>query len=95
MMQAYLERGAFIMVKMSSFTPNFDSEATKLQIGKLIEESRISDKELSDLLGITIQAANRWRHARVLPDLENLFLLAQILGVKVDDFLVARMQKVA
>lgn len=81
------------MVKNNSFTPNFDCEATKIQIGRLIDESGFSDKELSDMLGITIQASNRWRHARVLPDLENLFLLAQILGVKVDDFLVARMPK--
>ena len=63
-------------------------DATCKRIGLLIGQSGLSDKELADMLGLTVQSVNKWRHGHHLPDVENLFLLGMILGKQVDDFLV-------
>ena len=63
-------------------------DATCKRIGLLIGQSGLSDKELADMLGLTVQSVNKWRHGHHLTDVENLFLLGMILGKQVDDFLV-------
>ena len=65
-----------------------DLDATGKKISKLIDESGLSDKELGGIMGLSVQSINKWRHGHNLPDIENLFLLSRILGIKVDDFLV-------
>ena len=65
-----------------------DMDATGKKISKLIDESGLSDKELGGIMGLSVQSINKWRHGHNLPDIENLFLLSRILGIKVDDFLV-------
>ena len=68
----------------------FDMEATGKRIGQIIDASGVSDKRLAEAMGITVQSINKWRHGKNLPDMENCFILAQMLGIKVDDMLVAR-----
>lgn len=68
--------------------PGIDVEATGKRIGRMIKERGISDKELSKMMGISIQAINKWRHGYTIPDIENMYILSRILCVKVDDFLV-------
>jgi len=63
-------------------------DATVKKISKLIDESGLSDKELGGIMGLSVQSINKWRHGHNLPDIENLFFLSRILGIKVDDFLV-------
>ena len=65
-----------------------DMDATGKKISKLIDESGLSDKKLGGIMGLSVQSINKWRHGHNLPDIENLFLLSRILGIKVDDFLV-------
>ena len=57
-------------------------------ISKMIDESGLSDKELGGIIGLSVQSINKWRHGHNLPDIENLFFLSRIFGIKVDDFLV-------
>lgn len=78
------------MVMNGKLIPDFDQEATGKRIGQIIEESGIKDKELALLLGVSIQAVNKWRHAKTLPDIENLFFLSQLFDRRLDDFIVAR-----
>lgn len=65
-----------------------DMDATGKKISKLIDESGLSDKELGGIMGLSVQSINKWRHGHNLPDIENLFFLSRIFGIKVDDFLV-------
>ena len=69
-----------------------DVEASCRQVGRLIRESGYTDKELSEKLGLTFQSVNKWRHARNLPDIENLFMMSRLFGKRVDDFLVGKGQ---
>lgn len=63
-------------------------EATIRKVSKEINKSGLSDKELGGIMGLSVQSINKWRHGHNLPDIENMFILSRILGIKVDDFLV-------
>ena len=63
-----------------------DMDATSKKISRLIDESNLTDKELGKLMGLSVQAINKWRHGHNFPDIENLFILSRIFGIKVDDF---------
>ncbi len=62
--------------------------ATMRRLGELIEESGCTDKEISKLMGLSVQSVNKWRHGYNFPDIENLYTLSIILGVCVDDIFV-------
>lgn len=78
---------AILKMKLYSII-GIDTEATGIQIGKLIDESGLSDKHLSEIMNLTVQSINKWRHGRSLPDIGNLFILSRILDKKIDDFIV-------
>ncbi len=65
-----------------------DMNATGAQISKLINESGLNDKQLGEIMNLSVQSINKWRHGHNLPDIENMFILSRILGKRVDDFLV-------
>ncbi len=65
-----------------------DMNATAVQIGKLIDESGMNDKQLGRIMHLSVQSINKWRHGHNLPDIENMFILSRILGKNVDDLLV-------
>ena len=65
-----------------------DMDATGKRICRMIKDSGLSDRQLGEIMGLSVQAINKWRHGRSLPDIENLFILSRIFGVRVDDFLV-------
>ena len=65
-----------------------DMTATGAQISKLINESGLNDKQLGEIMNLSVQSINKWRHGHNLPDIENMFILSRILGKRVDDFLV-------
>ena len=67
-----------------------DIIATENRIAKCIKESGIGDKELGEMMHISIQAVNKWRHGRSIPEVENLYLLSRILGKRVDDLLIPK-----
>ena len=67
-----------------------DMAATTNRVCKLIYESGLSDREIGELMGLTSQTINKWRHGNGLPDMENFFMLSRILGIRMDDFFVVR-----
>lgn len=69
---------------------SLDMEASCKRIAQIIDESGIPDKKIAAMMGISVQAINKWRNRHNLPSVDNLFVLSRILGVKVDDFLVPR-----
>ena len=70
-------------------TTQLDMEATGAMIGKLIDESGLNDKQLGEIMHLSVQAINKWRHGYSIPDIGNLYVLSRILGKRVDDFLVS------
>ena len=69
--------------------PTIDMSGTGQNICRLRVEAGISVKELQDIFGFsTPQAIYKWQHGTALPTIDNLIVLAAVLGVKVDDILV-------
>jgi len=70
--------------------PIIDMVATGQNINKLRQEAGITVKELQDIFGFsTPQAIYKWQQGTALPTVDNLFVLAAVLGVTIDDILVA------
>jgi len=65
-----------------------DMNATAARISEMINESGLSDKQLGEIMNLSVQSINKWRHGYNLPDIENMYILSRILGKKVDDLLV-------
>lgn len=78
------------MCSATMFLPGLDIYATDQRIGEYISRSGKTDKEIADILDLSVQSINKWRHGTSLPGIENMYLLSRILGCTVDDFLVPR-----
>jgi len=62
-----------------------------MALGNRIKENRqktgMSQEKLAELVGVSRQAVTKWESGQSAPGTENLFRLAEIFGVKVDDLL--------
>ncbi len=77
--------------KVNVAIPTIDMVGTGQNINQLRKNVGISVKELQDIFGFTTpQAIYKWQHGTALPTIDNLVVLAAILGVKVDDILVMK-----
>ena len=71
--------------------PTIDMVRTGNNIARLRMEAGLSGRDLQRILGFaTPQAIYKWQQGRALPTLDNLVVLAAVLGVKIDDILVYR-----
>ena len=69
--------------------PVIDLTETGKNIKRIREESRISVRELQTILGFTNpQAIYKWQNGECLLTIDNLVILAAVLGVTVDEILV-------
>jgi len=69
--------------------PTIDMVRTGQNINRLRKAAGISVRDLQDVFGFgTPQAIYKWQHGTALPTIDNLVVLAAVLGVKVDDVLV-------
>ena len=69
--------------------PTIDMEKTGQNIENLRKRAGLSVKDLQDVFGFgTPQAIYKWQHGTALPTIDNLVVLANVLGVKIDDILV-------
>ena len=69
--------------------PTIDMVRTGQNINRLRQLAGVSVKELQDVFGFaTPQAIYKWQHGTALPTIDNLVVLAAVLGVKIDDILV-------
>ena len=88
--QLHIGERRLLMERDGKTIIGIDMEATGKRIAGFIDNSGFSDKELGRIMGLSVQSINKWRHGRCLPDIENIFVLSRILGVKIDDFFVPR-----
>ena len=71
--------------------PTIDMVRTGNNIARLRMEAGLSVRDLQRILGFaTPQAIYQWQQGRALPTLDNLVVLAAVLGVRIDDILVYR-----
>lgn len=69
--------------------PTIDMVKTGQHIMELRVQAGLSVRQLQDIFGFsTPQALYKWQHGTALPTIDNLVVLAAVLGVKVDDILV-------
>lgn len=62
---------------------------TGQHIMELRVQAGLSVRQLQEIFGFsTPQALYKWQHGTALPTIDNLVVLAAVLGVKVDDILV-------
>ena len=69
--------------------PAIDMAKTGQNIMILRKKAGLSVKDLQDVFGFgTPQAIYKWQKGIALPTIDNLVVLAALLGVKIDDILV-------
>jgi len=69
--------------------PTIDMVRTGQNINRLRKQAGVSVKDLQDVFGFaTPQAIYKWQHGNALPTIDNLVVLASVLGVRIDDILV-------
>lgn len=69
--------------------PTIDMVRTGQNIHRLRVQAGVSVKDLQDIFGFaTPQAIYKWQHGTALPTIDNMVVLAAVLGVRIDDILV-------
>ena len=69
--------------------PTIDMVKTGQHITELRVQAGLSVRQLQEILGFsTPQALYKWQHGTALPTIDNLVVLAAVLGVKIDDILI-------
>ena len=69
--------------------PAINMAKTGQNIVFLRKKAGLTVRDLQDAFGFgTPQAVYKWQHGQALPTIDNLVVLAALLGVKIDDILV-------
>ena len=69
--------------------PTIDMVRTGQNITFLRQRAGLSVRDLQDIFGFaTPQAIYKWQHGTALPTIDNLVVLAAVLGVAIDEILV-------
>ncbi len=69
--------------------PTIDMVATGKNIAKLRKQAGLTVKDLQDVFGFaTPQAIYKWQHGAAMPTIDNLVVLAAVLGVTLDEIIV-------
>ncbi len=71
------------------FFPTVDLAGTGANIARLRKAAGLSVHDLQVIFGFNSpQAIYKWQNGAALPTVDNLIILADVLGVKIDDILV-------
>jgi transcriptional regulator with XRE-family HTH domain len=72
-----------------------DMVATGRNIEKLREAAGLSVRELQDVFGFsTPQAIYKWQKGISMPKIDNMIVLAELMGVTMDEIIVVKRQDV-
>ena len=78
-------------MKTTYLKPVLDLAATGAKIKTVMKQKGFSARELSVLMDFPyVQTIYNWFSGKNMPTLDNLIVLAQILGVKMDDLIVTQ-----
>ena len=69
--------------------PVIDMTATGINITRMRIRAGLTVRDIQDIFGFsTPQAIYNWQRGTAMPTVDNLAVLAAVLGVKIDDILV-------
>ena len=69
--------------------PVIDMAATGRNITRLRENAGLSVKELQEKMELaSLQAIYRWQRGETIPSIDNLIILADVLGVSMNEIIV-------
>ena len=82
-------------MKTTYLKPVLDLEATGTKIKTLMKQRGITPRQLQILLDFPyVQTVYNWYQGKNMPTIDNLVVLAQILGVTMDEIIVTKMIEV-
>ena len=82
-------------MKTTFLRPVLDLDATGAKIKTLMKQRGISPRQLQLILNFPyVQTVYNWFAGKNMPTIDNLVVLAQILGVTMDDIVVTSMVEV-
>ena len=78
-------------MKTTILRPVLDLEATGAKIKSLMKQRGITPRQLQIILNFPyVQTVYNWFSGKNMPTIDNLIVLAQVLGVTVDDIIVTK-----
>ena len=82
-------------MKTTFLRPVLDLDATGVKIKTLMKQRGISPRQMQLILNFPyVQTIYNWFAGKNMPTLDNLVVLARVLGVAMDDIIVTRMVEV-
>lgn len=79
-------------MKTTILRPVLDLDATGAKIKTIMKQKGVTPRQLQLIQGFPyVQTIYNWFAAKNMPTLDNLVVLAQVLGVTMDDIIVTRM----
>ncbi len=82
-------------MKTTFLRPVLDLDATGAKIKTLMKQRGISPRQMQLILNFPyVQTIYNWFAGKNMPTIDNLVVLAQVLGVAMDDIIVTRMVEV-
>lgn len=71
--------------------PNIDMQQTGKRIKYMIESAGFTPRMIQEYLHLScVQPIYRWYKGRILPSVDHLFMLSELLHVHMEDFLVKK-----
>ncbi|MGN0418739.1 helix-turn-helix domain-containing protein [Anaerostipes faecalis] len=71
--------------------PNIDLQRTGQKMKHMLESAGYTPRMLQDYLHLScVQPIYRWYKGLILPSVDHLFMLSELLGVHMEDFLVKK-----
>lgn len=78
------------MNKRESY-PNIDMQKTGKRIRHFIEKAGYNPRMIQEYLHLScVQPIYRWYKGSILPSVDNLFMLSELLGIHMEDLLVKK-----
>lgn len=78
-------------MKTTFLRPVLDVDATGTKIKSLMKQRGITPRQLQIILNFPyVQTVYNWFSGKNMPTIDNLIVLAQVLGVTVDDIIVTK-----
>ena len=75
--------------------PSIDMTATGMNIVRLRRAAGVSVQDIQRVMGFsTPQASYKWQRGAAMPTLDNLVVLAAMLGVTMDEIIIREMPQV-
>ena len=82
-------------MKTTFLRPVLDLDATGAKIKTLMKQRGITPRQMQLILNFpSVQTIYNWFGGKNMPTIDNLVVLAQVLGVSMDDIIVTRMVEV-